>query len=199
MASSGDRDKKHNGKVVSKTTEYVALALTALVVLYVLLIPFGFIGKENRYGLPEIILVITLVVLFSGVLGRLTEITVEPGKLNARLNYVEEKTDKLGEEQSKLEGQIEALRLALRGVVNVFELDKLKGLAAQGPFTVQYHPRMYEELRELDAKKFIEPLEGRGIIDIKKDNEWHRNEFNLKTYVRLRQEGKEYLELLDKV
>ena len=58
---------------------------------------------------------------------------------------------------------------------------------------------MYEELRELDAKKFIEPLEGRGIIDIKKDNEWHRNEFDLKTYIRLRQEGKEYLALLDKV
>ena len=185
--------------MVFKTTEYVALALTGLVVLYVLSIPLGFIGKENRYGIPEIVLVITIVVLFSGALGRLTEITVEPGKLSARLNHVEEKPDELGKEQSKLEEQIEALRLALRGVVNVFELDKLKVLAGEGPFTVRYHPRMYEELMELDAKKFIEPLEGRGIIDIKRDNERHRNEFDLKTYIRLRQEGKEYLALLDKV
>jgi hypothetical protein len=186
-------------RLPSRIGQYAALALATLMILYLLSIPVGLIDKKDRYDTSDIILIIGLIIVLSGAIDRLREITIKPGELNARLDNVEEKTHELGEEQNKLEAQVQALRLALRGVVNVFELDKLRGLASDGPFMVHYHPRLYEEIRELDAKGFVEPVEGCGIIDIKNQNEAHRNDFDLKSYVRLRPQGREYLSLLDKV
>jgi hypothetical protein len=59
---------------------------------------------------------------------------------------------------------------------------------------------MYDELHHLDAMQFVIPAEGRGLVDIK--NTYAKREaieFDLKEYIRITKEGREYLALLEQL
>ena len=105
----------------------------------------------------------------------------------------------LEDQQEKLSRlQFLTSQVALKGIVTKFELDKLRGLRGDGPFRVSYHPRMYDELRRLDALQFIAPTEGHGIGDIKIAYSRHGDmEFDLKEFSYLTDDGYVYLSLLE--
>jgi hypothetical protein len=108
---------------------------------------------------------------------------------------------RLEDQQDKL-SQIQLLtsQIALKGIVTKFELEKLRGLSGDGAFRVRYHPRMYDELRRLDALQFIAPVEGHGLVDIRNDYARREDlEFDLKQYVRATDDGRTYLLLLEQL
>ena len=51
----------------------------------------------------------------------------------------------------------------MKGLVTAFEYTKLRGLAAAGPFDVQFHNSMIAELNRLDAIHYVRPRAGYGI------------------------------------
>ena len=98
----------------------------------------------------------------------------------------------------KVESRVRVLQMLIKGSVTDFEYDKLKGLAADGPFHVGFRWDMYNELRRLDALRYVQPQPGYGIDSIIERN-GSGNEFDLKQYVYITYEGREYLKLRDHV
>jgi len=111
---------------------------------------------------------------------------------------MEQAFGKVEERQDILESRVRALQLLIKGSVTDFEYEKLKGLAADGPFLVRFHWDMYDELRRLDALRYVQPQQGYGIEDFKK-HDGSGNEFDLKQYVYITKDGREYLKLRDEL
>ncbi len=113
--------------------------------------------------------------------------------MSARFQDIEERQD-------TLQSEVDTLRVVLKGIVTDYEQDKLRGLASENPFMVHYRSSLYEELKRLDAMRYIRPQEGYGISDIRRQYEKKRGEkFDLKQYVRITEEGREYLSLRDEL
>lgn len=102
------------------------------------------------------------------------------------------------ERQDILESRIRTLQVVTRGIVTDFEYDKLKGLACEGPFWVNFHWDMYLELKRLDAIRYVRPQPGYGLVSIEERN-GSVEEFDLKQYVRITTEGLEYLKLREEL
>ncbi len=103
---------------------------------------------------------------------------------------------------------LQAIRVALRGIVTKFEVDYLRRLAKAKSWDVRYDPDTYYRLKRLDDMGFVLPkvIDGnRRLIRIQErfgdeskpveTREW----FNLKDYVEITPEGKNYLKLYDAV
>lgn len=175
-------------KMLPKLRHFMGLGILLLIAIYLLAVPLGAVSEERRLSTSEIIILAVLLVFSSNIIERLEEFSIGPSGVAGRLRQLERKV------------QVLASQVAFRGIVNTYELDKLRGLAADGPFLVHYNPRMYEELRHLDAMQFVSPTEGHGLVDLK--NSYAKREditFNLKDYVAIRKEGREYLDLLDEI
>jgi predicted nucleotide-binding protein len=100
--------------------------------------------------------------------------------------------------QDTLESKIRALQIVIKGIVTDFEWEKLQGLARTGPFSVRFHNDMYEELKRLDAIRYVVPLTENGINSIK-HHDGTGDEFDLKEHVRITALGVEYLKLREEL
>jgi hypothetical protein len=100
--------------------------------------------------------------------------------------------------QDTIETRVRTLQLVTKGLVSEFEYEKLRGLAAGGPFMVRFHNDMYEELKRLDAIRYVQPQTGYGLVSIR-EHDGKVDEFDLKQYVRITDEGLEYLKLRDEL
>ncbi len=94
----------------------------------------------------------------------------------------------------QVESRVRVIQMLIKGSVTDFEYEKLEGLAADGPFPVYYHWDMYHELRRLDALRYVQPQPGYGIESII-ERDGSADDFNLKQYVYITNEGREYLKL----
>jgi hypothetical protein len=115
-------------------------------------------------------------------------------KIGGQELTMEEALGKVGQRQDQLEYRVQVLQLLMKGFLTDFEYEKLQGLAGNAPFRVGFHWDMYHELRRLDALKYIQPQQGYGIESIK-ERDGSGDPFDLKQYVYITQEGKEYLKL----
>jgi hypothetical protein len=98
----------------------------------------------------------------------------------------------------QVESRVRALQMLIKGSVTDFEYEKLKGLSAEGQFRVRFHGDMYHELRRLDALRYIQPKPGYGIESIK-ERDGSGDEFDLKQYIYITIEGREYLKIRDEL
>lgn len=106
------------------------------------------------------------------------------------------------EDQQESLSKVQSLisQVALKGIVNKYELDKLRGLASGDPFRVHYHRRMYDELRHLEAMQFVSLTGGHDLVDIRDKYSTREDiEFDLKEYFRITEGGREYLTLLEEL
>ncbi len=111
---------------------------------------------------------------------------------------VEQAFSHVEQRQDSLESRVRTLQVLMKGSVTDFEYDKLKGLSADGPFLVAFHWDMYQELRRLDALRYIQPQPGRGIESIK-ERDGSGDRFDLKQYVYITKEGLEYRKLREEL
>ena len=70
----------------------------------------------------------------------------------------------------------------------------MRGLAADGPFLVQFHNSMVAELNRLDAIRYVGPKPAYGIESIR-ERDGTDKKFDLKQYVEITGDGLEYLSL----
>jgi hypothetical protein len=100
--------------------------------------------------------------------------------------------------QESTESRLRTLQLITKGLVTEWEYQKLRGLAAAGPFMVRFHNNMIDELHRLDAIRYVAPRSGYGMTSIRERDGGSR-EFDLKQYCEITSEGLEYLKLRDEL
>lgn len=147
---------------------------------------------------PTVVTVLLLPLLVHLVVsGRLYELT-GPGGWGAKFA-------ELRRQQDLQASDIEALRVALRGLVSRYELNHLRGLERR-PFMVHYCQELYDELKRLDDFGFVRPrpelpnglqtlVERYGHEHLDGVALERRSRFDLHDYVELTPEGHRYLEL----
>ncbi len=111
---------------------------------------------------------------------------------------VSAQVSELRSRQDSTESQVRALQIAMKGLVTEYEHDKLLGLAGEAPFLVTYSHRMYEEVRRLYTLGYLKTPTGR-IDDLRRlgdrlgDQARRHERFDLKDYVTITAEGREYV------
>lgn len=163
--------------------------------LYVLLIPFGFVAKDNRWQTEEIVLLGILLIISSQLLESLTDLTVGKEGISAKFKQLEAKQEEQKDQLSKQQAEIRSLQVALQGIVTRFELDKLLGLSKEEPFLCYYSEDLYEELKRLRAMGLVQNHEGVGLGTIKREYKDKSQKLDLKRFFYITVEGQEYLKL----
>ncbi len=163
--------------------------------LYILLIPFGFIAKDNRWQTEEIVLLGILLIISSQLLESLTDLTVGKEGISAKFEQLEAKQEEQKDQLSKQQAEIRSLQVALQGIVTRFELDKLLGLSKEEPFLCYYSEDLYEELKRLRAMGLVQNYEGVGLETIKREYKDKPQKLDLKRFFYITGEGQEYLKL----
>ena len=96
--------------------------------------------------------------------------------------------------QDTTESRLRTIQIVIKGLVTEFEYEKMRGLAADGPFMVQFHNSMIAELNRLDAIRYVRPKPGYGIESIRA-RDGTDQKFDLKQYIEITGDGLEYLSL----
>jgi hypothetical protein len=168
----------------------IALVIVILLIIsYLIAIPIGLIGRAQRLGTPEIILAAALLVtlVFAAQTEyAITDLSLGSGGVNAHFRRIEAGL-------SELEAEVRALQVALTGLVTKFELMHLQKLAGDGPAIARFGDILLRELTHLDAMDFIRPTDTRGLNALGQDHGGGLDHFDLKTYLEITQEGREYL------
>jgi hypothetical protein len=188
-----------NGKLMQKCIRITAISIVILLLLiYVTSIVIGLVPNENRLGTPEIFLVVLLVLVFSGFFNNISEFTLGPffsAKLRELTKTQAQQTNTLENQQEELS----LIRLLVLTQISEPEKDKLKGLSKEGPFMCWFKDDLYDEIKQLDSRRFVQPSpeNNDGLNKIKKYKD-KPEEFDLKKIVTITQKGIEYLKILDK-
>jgi hypothetical protein len=183
-------------KVALATLRVMPLVLVFLLAIaYLIAIPVGLIGRTQRLGTPEIILAAALLIGLAFAAQTeyaITDLTFGSGGVSAHFRQIEAGLN-------ELETEVRALQVSLTGLVTKWELAHLRKLAAAGPYIVRFGNIMQDELTHLDAMEFIRPTGTGGLNAIPGDHGSGLDDFDLKDYVEITQEGREYLALREQL
>lgn len=169
--------------------------LLVLIIVYIVMIPFGVISKDNRWQTEEVIILVILAILSSGLLEYIAEINVGKDGISAKFKQLEAKQEQQNRQLSNQQAEIRSLKVALQGIVTKFELDKLINLNQKGAFLCYYSEDLYDELKRLRAMQFVQNYQGVGLGSIKRDYKDKSQKFDLKQYFYITEQGVEYLKL----
>lgn len=161
----------------------------AFIVLYILLLVIGVIKQENRLGTSEYILIAFIMLFAAGFFDKLSELSFGKDGFSVRLSEIEERQD-------NQENIIIAIQIALRGLVTKYEYEHLIRLSSPGPYYCKFGHIFFEEIKRLDALGFIRPAAqyfNDGFNLIKQRFETNLEDFNLKEYVQITEEGEAYI------
>ena len=165
--------------------------LAAGVLGYLVAVPAGLVEENRRLGVPEIALVTVLLlgaVLSAQVSYSITDISLGGSGVTARF-------ERLQIRQDNLESDVRALVVAVTGIVTKYEAVHLEKLSREEPAVVRFGNIMLEELTHLDAVSFVRPKDVRGLNAMREDRGDGLQDFDLKDYIEITQEGREYLSL----
>jgi hypothetical protein len=123
------------------------------------------------------------------------DLGVTEAKVGRNIQQLKSQQDRHEQELLRQQAQIRALQVSLTGLVTKFELIHLQKLDAGEPATVRYGDIMRDELNRLDAMEFIRPTNPRGLNALGEDHGGGLDDFDLKDYLEITQQGREYLAL----
>jgi hypothetical protein len=98
----------------------------------------------------------------------------------------------------QIDEKIRTLQIVTKGIITDYEYDKLKNLAADGAFFVRFHWDMYNELKRLDAIRYVRPQAGYGINSII-GHDGTDVAFDLKKYIQITEDGRGYLKVRNEI
>jgi hypothetical protein len=179
--------------IVARPILHAALLLFAIT--YVLLIPLGVIGKDNRWGTEEVVLLGLLVLFSSRLVESVTDLTIGKEGVVAKFRQLEDRQREQQEQLSYQKAQIRSLQVALQGIVSQYEFDKLVGLAREEPFLCYYSNDLYEEMKRLRAMGLVLHHAGTGLGDMRAHYKDKPQQFDLKRFFYITKLGQEYMAL----
>jgi hypothetical protein len=115
--------------------------------------------------------------------------------------------DKIAKGQLSQKLDIEAIRVALRGIVSKWEIDYLRRLAKAEPWNCRWDLDTFSRLKRLDEIGFVLPVEKHGKRSFEEfrrrfqtDEPLDKREwFDMKDYWELTEDGKGYLESCERL
>jgi hypothetical protein len=116
-------------------------------------------------------------------------------KTTQALGDIKSRQEEQQEELSRQQAQIRSLQVALQGIVTQYELDKLVGLDANDPFLCYFSEDLYEELKRLRAMGLVRNHEGTGLGSIRRQYRDRNEQFDLRRFFYITEQGREYLQL----
>jgi hypothetical protein len=170
-------------------------ALLVFAVGYLLLVPFGGVARENRWGTEEVVLLGVALVLSSRLIDSLSDFHIGKEGFGAKFRRLEERQSEQEEQLLKQKAEIRSLQVALQGIVSRYELDKLVGLHREEPFQCYYSDDLFEELKHLRAMDLVRNHEGTGLADLRRQFKDKHQQFDLKRFFYITEQGREYLTL----
>jgi hypothetical protein len=94
---------------------------------------------------------------------------------------------------AKHEAELRAIQIALRGIVTNYELEKLTLLTKDERFLCYYSDNLIRELRHLRDIGLIQNHRDVGFQDIVRDYKDRNQQFDLKRFCFITEQGREYL------
>lgn len=116
-------------------------------------------------------------------------------KTGVAIGDIRSRQERQENELSKQQAEIRSLQIALQGVVTRYEFDKLVGLSKEEPFLCQYSNDLENELKRLRALGLVQNHDGVGISAIRRDYNDNNQQFDLRRFFFITEEGREYLKL----
>jgi hypothetical protein len=98
---------------------------------------------------------------------------------------------------NRVQSDIEAIRIALRGILMKHEFGPLKRLEGTDKAEITKDPHLITYLHRLDGLNFIQPHSEGGLYDIEKKADGDRIDLN--DYLHITNEGKAYLAITTKL
>jgi len=180
-----DSGEPKNKKDQTSLSTAITIIVTLIGIVYLVAIPLN--NKMGRLGTTEAIIFAVILLVNSGVMGRLAEFSF--GGLVFKLRGVEEQQKKQQEEIKQQQEEIKQLRFLIRSVLSDDEVRILQKLAGEIKSVYDYD---YNRMRELQIK--LRRLRGLGLLtntqgpikDIPLQGD-------LKNYCRITPEGHDYL------
>jgi hypothetical protein len=123
------------------------------------------------------------------------DLGVSEAKTAAAINSISSRQEQHEKQLSLHQAQIRSLQMALQGIVTQYELDKLVGLSADQPFLCYYSEDLYNELKQLRAMALVHHHEGVGLSTIRRSYKDRNEQFDLKRFFYITEQGREYLNL----
>lgn len=179
-------DKKYGDLIRS----YGASLLLMLGAIYLLAAVCRSVWTAQGISAEEIAFFVFLILLVSGILDSLAEISV--GGFRAKFKEVVEK-------QQKQEAEIVAIKVALLGITTNDEYEKLLGLSHDGPFLCYYSDDMFSELKRLRSMGMVMHHAGTGLAPMRNEQKNTGQEFDLKNYFHITKQGIDYLKLREDI
>ena len=164
--------------------------IVAVVVLfYVVLVLTGVISPERKLGPSEYGIIIFTLLFVGNFFDKLAEISF--GKEGFRLQL-----DAVHDRQKQIEELLAAIQIALDGLITKYEYKHVQDLYASGPCMRKFGYIFFEEIKRLDAIGFLKPapLSG-GFNSIKEHHENDANDFDLRQYMEITEEGRAYVHI----
>ena len=169
----------------------------AVVFAYILLIVLGKVSPSARLGWQEFVLIMFVLLFVRGFFNRIAEMSFGKEGFRLQLNQIEQTQQVLKERQvailENLQTQMADVRRALNGIVTKFELQHLVGLNSPKPYLCRFGNIFFDEIRRLDGLNFIQPKKAQGFNAIRDEHEGRNDDFDLKDYVEITDDGKTYL------
>jgi hypothetical protein len=121
------------------------------------------------------------------------ELGVSEAKTAKAIRNIESRQVDQEQHLAKQEAELRAIQIALRGIVTNYELEKLIFLTKDEPFLCHYSDDLIDELRHLRAIGLIQNHQGIGLRDIARDYKDRNQQFDLKRFFFITEQGREYL------
>jgi len=164
--------------------------LAVLVLAYLVLVLSGRIAGAARLGWTEFALIAFVVLFTGGFFDKLAKFSVGEKGFEVTL-------EDLKDQQNAQQSDLNAIKIALRGLVTKYEYRHLAQLNAAGPYNVQFGNKFFDEITRLDDIGYIEPTGSnpQGFVTIRDKFSAHpETRFNLKDYMQITSDGKAYLQ-----
>lgn len=183
---------------------WIVKALTLLVLLYLVAIPFGQI--KNRFEPTDVVILIVILLFNSGLFERLGTLEYKDGGLKVELNQIKQEQEaqrdniqantKIIQRLAALERMMAAngqVKQQIASLLDENELNHIKRLASNQPYLDYVKQQSFkQELRRLRTLGFIDTYPGKSIGSMPEQG-------NLRDYVKLTERGKEYLNLIEPI
>lgn len=150
---------------------------------FVGIILYRMVVKDYTVSIPDVILTTTLVIFSSGVVERIEMIAIGEKGVSARFNKVEQ--------------DITIINQIAKHVLTNGERIQLERLAGQeDSLNAIYSPFLEQEMVRLCQHHFVKENKSGDVWKMKEKGQ---DEFDLRTYFRITEEGRNYLEILKKL
>ena len=123
------------------------------------------------------------------------DLGVSEAKTAKAINDIRFRQERHENELSKQQSEIRTLQITLQSIVTRYEFDKLVGLSKEEPFLCYYSDDLDNELKRLRAIGLVQNPEGGGLMAMRRDYKDKDQQFDLRRFFFITEEGREYLKL----